>query len=64
MDRNYAFYMGSDLSEYVGKWVVIGNDKVLSSGSDLKEIYNEAKKRHPRVKLMVAKVPDKEICIY
>lgn len=61
---SYAFFMDADLTEYIGKWIVIVNEEIVSSGEDIKKIYNEAKEKYPKKKLLITRVPDRENCIF
>ncbi|ODS36968.1 succinyl-CoA synthetase subunit alpha [Candidatus Altiarchaeales archaeon WOR_SM1_SCG] len=61
--KNYEWYVKSDLSEYVGKWVVIADEKVVASGRDAKDVYRRAKEECPGKKLSIAKVPSGEMLI-
>lgn len=41
---NYESFISMDLNKFVGEWVAIDNNKVISHGKNLKIVYNEAKK--------------------
>lgn len=59
MYENYEWLLEADLSKYAGKWVVVLDKEVVASG-DRKEIGKELaqiRKRYPRKRPMVAKVP-------
>lgn len=62
--KNYNFYMKTDFSKYLGEWIAIANDEVVSHGKDLKKIYATVKKKHPQARVLVAKIPGKESSIY
>ena len=62
MNRNYEFYMKADLGEYTGKWVAIVDNKIVSTGKNAKEVYEEAVKKTKK-KPLITKVPDKESMI-
>jgi len=64
MDGNYEFYMKADLSPYVGKWIAISNDEIVSSGKDPKKVLREAKKKYPHSQPLLARVPEKEAMIF
>ena len=63
MDQNYAFFMEADVSPYVGKWIAISNGEIVSSGEDVKEVFKEAKKKNPKCKPLLTKVPTQETMI-
>ena len=55
--------MKTDLSPYVGKWIAICNNKIVSSGSNLKKVMNDAKKAYPKEKPLLTRVPTEETMI-
>lgn len=55
----YEQEISTDLSHFVGEWVVIIDKKVVQHGQNLKNIFKEAKKEHPNRKFLIGKVPDK-----
>lgn len=64
MNKNYNFFMKTDLSSYIGKWIAICNEKVVSYGSDAKKVFEEAKKLYPKERPLLTKVPEKETMIF
>lgn len=50
--------------ELRGKWVILMNRNIIASGKDIKKLIEEAKKKYPTEKLVLAKVPDKGTLIY
>ena len=52
------------LDEYVGLWVAIEEEKVLSSGKNIKEVYEEAKKKCPKKRILLTRVPNKDTMIF
>lgn len=46
-----------DLGTYVGKWIVIVNNSVISTGTAAKEVFAEAKRKYPDSKPLLVKVP-------
>ena len=64
MDRNYEFFMKTDLSHYIGKWIAICNEKIVSSGNNPKQVFQEAKKKYPSDIPLLTKVPEKETMIF
>lgn len=47
VDENYFYYSNADLSEYVGQWIAIIDKKRVSSATNAKEAYYQAKKAFP-----------------
>jgi hypothetical protein len=46
-----------NLGKYVGKWIAIVGDEVVSTGSDAKNVFDEAKKKYPQKEPLILKVP-------
>jgi hypothetical protein len=46
-----------DLGNYVGKWIVIVNNAIISTGTVAKEVFAEAKRKCPDSKPLLLKVP-------
>ncbi len=64
MESNYEFFLRTDLSHYMGKWIAICDEKIISSGDDPKKVFAEAKKLHPKHRPLLTKVPEKETMIF
>ena len=64
MEKNYEFFMKTDLSHFIGKWIAICNEKIVSSGNNPKHVFQEAKKKCPHERPLLAKVPEKETMIF
>ncbi|MBU1198685.1 MAG: succinyl-CoA synthetase subunit alpha [Nanoarchaeota archaeon] len=64
MNNNYNFYMETDVSAYIGKWIAICDNKIVSSGKDVKKVFKEAKEKYPKKRSLVTRVPDKETMIF
>ncbi|RLG21456.1 succinyl-CoA synthetase subunit alpha [Candidatus Micrarchaeota archaeon] len=54
---NYRAYLNADLSQYAGMWVIIANGSIVKAGQDVKKMVESIKKKHPNIKLFIAKVP-------
>ena len=50
--------------EIKGKWIILLDENVISSGDNIKEMIKEAEKNHPRNKLVLARVPEEGTMIY
>lgn len=48
LDKDYQYFIETDLDEYEGKYIAIHDGKVQASGSSLREVYE----------LMIRKYPD------
>jgi hypothetical protein len=61
---NYDAFMKLDLSPYLGKWIAVCNKKIVSSGDNVKEVFDEAKKQYPHEKPFIAKIPSGDTMIF
>ena len=61
-NKEFEFYLKADLSKYEGKYVAIVGDKVIASGDNAKEVFEEAKKKTGKIPTM-AKIPRAETLI-
>ena len=64
MNLNYAFFMKTDISRYIGEWVAICNQEIVSHGKDVKKVFNEAKEKCPKEKPLLTRIPGKETMIF
>jgi len=64
MDKNYQFFMKTRFDHYIGEWVAICNEKIVSHGKDVKKVFEDAKKKFPREMPLLTRVPDKETMIF
>lgn len=56
--QDYEWFLKANLSRYKGKYVAFANKKVLASGENAKEVYQNAlKKVAPNIKPSLAKIP-------
>ncbi|HJX06208.1 MAG TPA: DUF5678 domain-containing protein [Candidatus Nanoarchaeia archaeon] len=62
MDQNYAFFMETDISPYVGKWIAIADGEIVASGENVKEVFKEARKK-TKSRPLLTKVPTQETMI-
>ncbi len=61
--KEFEFYVKTDLSKYGGKYVAIVENNVVSSGDNAKKVWEEAKKKFPSKKPLLAKIPREETLI-
>jgi hypothetical protein len=64
MTKNYQFFMGTDVEAYVGEWIAICNERIVAHGTDVKKVFNHAKKICPKERPLLTRVPDKETMIF
>ncbi len=64
MDKNYQFYMKANVDPYIGKWIAICNQEIVSHGRDVKQVYKEAKEKCPTKRPLITRVPEKQTMIF
>ena len=52
-----------DLGKYVGKWIVIVDNKVVAAGTVGKKVFAEAKRKYPGSKPLLMKVPSETVML-
>lgn len=57
MNDNYAYYMKSNLEQYLGQWVAVVDSKVVAHGENAKEVYDQARKLYPAEVPLLSCVP-------
>jgi len=61
---NYEMFMVKDFEKYKGKWVAICETDIVSAGEDAKKTFEEAQKKCPNKKILLAKIPEEQTMIY
>jgi len=64
MDKNYQFFMGTNVDAYIGQWVAICNQRIVAHGKDVKKVFKETKEKCPKVRPLITRIPDKETMIF
>lgn len=64
LEKNYEVYLQTNLHPYLGEWVAICDNKVVAHGKNVKNVFEEAKKKYPNNKPLLTKVPSKETLIF
>jgi len=64
MNTNYQFFMKENMDRFIGKWVAICDNKIVSHGENVKEVFSEAKKKCPNKRPLLTRIPDKETMIF
>jgi hypothetical protein len=64
MGSDYEFFMKANVDAYIGQWVAICGERIVSHGKDVKKVFEQAKKACPNKKPLLARVPDKETMIF
>jgi len=63
-ESNYQYFMDVDISSFIGEWIAICNNNVISHGKNLKEVAEKAKKISQGKKFLLARVPSQETMIF
>jgi len=61
--KRRRLFVAVDFSKYRGKYVAIVRRKIVASGRDAKEVWLEAKKKHPRAQPELLKVSKGETLV-
>ena len=64
MMNNYQFFMKVNIDSYIGQWIAICNQRIVSHGKDVKKVFKEARERCPTERPLLTRVPDKETMIF
>ena len=64
MNTNYQFFMKENMDKFIGEWVAICDNKIISHGENVKEVFSEAKKKCPNKRPLLTRIPDKETMIF
>lgn len=49
LDKDYKYYIKTDLSKYEGKYIAIHDGKVQAASPSLKEVYDFMRKNYPDI---------------
>ena len=63
MDKNYDYFMKANVEEYIGEWIVICNQRIVSHGKDVKKVFEKAKLLCPKERPFLARIPEKDTMI-
>ena len=65
MNKNYQYFMKTNVEQYIGEWIAICNQKIVSHGINVKEVYTEAaKNKFPDQRHLLARIPNKDTMIF
>ena len=64
MDKNYQFFMKANVNHYIGQWIAICNQKIVSHGKNVKKVFKEAKEKFPKERPLLTRIPDKGTMIF
>jgi hypothetical protein len=63
-DKNYQFFMKANVDQYIGEWVAICDQRIVSHGKNVKKVFEEAKKKYPKERPLLTRIPEKETMIF
>lgn len=63
-DSKDMVFASIDLKKYEGMWVAICETEIIHYGKNAKETFEEAKRREPHKKIIIARVPEEQTMIY
>ena len=64
MEQNYQFFMRTNVDHYIGQWVAICDQKIVSHGKSVKKVFKEAKEKCPKERPLLTRIPNKETMIF
>jgi len=64
LDSNYEYYLGADLSNYIGEWIAIHEGKIVAHGNDVRTVARAAIGVCGNRNFLLSKVPSKETMIF
>ena len=47
MNSNYNYFLKADMTKYMGKWIIITDNKVVASGGNAKKL-TKTRKKYPK----------------
>jgi len=62
-EEEIRWFSKANLSKYIGKYIAIVDNKVVAYGDNAKEVWEDAKRKHPDKTPSLAKVPEEELLI-
>jgi len=63
MDEEIKWFASADLDKYAGKYIAIIGKKIVASGNNAKDVWNDAKAAYPDKTPTLAKIPKEELLI-
>jgi len=63
-EANYQYFMQADIGAYIGEWIAILDNRIISHGKGLKEVVAKAKLASGGKKFLLARVPSEETMIF
>jgi len=60
---NYNEFLKLNTENYTNKWIAMIDGKVVSASKTFKQTFNEAKRRFPNKRPLIAKIPSRKAMI-
>ncbi len=64
MNENYNFFMKTNMDSFIGEWVAICEKRIVAHGKNVKKVFEEAKKKCPKERPLITKVPEEKTMIF
>jgi len=64
LNKNYEFFLKTDLLQFTGQWVAIIDESIVAHGKEFARVFTEAKGKFPNKTPFVAMVPTKTAMLY
>ena len=63
-NSNSEVFANLDLEAYKGMWIAVCESEIVSYGENVKKTFEEAQKKHPNKRIVIARVPEEQTMIY
>jgi len=63
-DSTSGIFAKINIDTYKGKWIAVCEMNIVSFGDNAKETFEEAQKKCPKKRIVIARVPDEQTMIY
>ncbi|MFC1722932.1 DUF5678 domain-containing protein [Nanoarchaeota archaeon] len=61
---NHKFYLKANLDPYIGEWIAICDEQIAAHGKSVKKVISDAKRKFPKKKPLLARIPNEETMIF
>lgn len=58
MSKNFQAYLKLDKSKFINKYVIIIDEKVVQTGTDIRTMFKKVRRKYPKKVPFIAKVPE------
>lgn len=53
----------TNLGQYVDKWIAVVDNRIVAQGTQAKEVFEKAKRRHPNREPLIMRVPSNRVML-